>query len=69
MDWNFLLKTIGILAIIYILSYFNVTWIGLILAAVLIWSLHSDLKSTSLLFEEQKDKIKRLEEVIKKINS
>jgi len=66
MNWIFLVKTIITSLGIYVLTYFNIAWIGLILAVIVIWSQNDDLKSISIINVEQDEKIKRLEAIIEK---
>jgi len=67
MNWIFLFKTVMILLLIYVLTYFNLAWVGLILVAIIMWSQNDDLISISGLYREEKEKTKRLEEIIEKL--
>ena len=66
MNWIFLLQLMTALVFIYILTYFNLTWIGLILSVIIIWNQNDDLKSMSEIYKEQEEKIERLEEILKR---
>ena len=66
MDWKFLFKILIILLIVYILSIFNLTWIGLNVCTIIIWSQENNLQSMSNLYTEQKEEIERLKDIIKK---